>query len=135
MANPYLQYLWRCSVGFLLGVLSFLPVFAAGEGAGIVAGLIVAVVYFLVCQFLLSLRKENDLFYNRVVGSNTPVIVAMDLPLVIGFLIMLYGERRGPILSQGLPLLLLGCSSTFAGAALALSVARRRVCHGKGEQS
>lgn len=127
MANPYLQYLWRCPVAFLLGVLSFLPLFAAGEGLGILVGLLCAVIYFFVCQFLLSLRKENDLFYNRVVGSNAPIIVAMDVPLVIVFLLMLYGERKGPILAQGLPLLLLGCSSTFAGAALALSVARRRV--------
>ena len=97
MANPPLQYFWRFSVAFLLAVLSFLPLFAAGEGLGILVGLLCAVIYFFVCQSLRSLRKENDLFYNRVVGSDAPLIVSMDLPLLIVFLVMPCGQRKGPI--------------------------------------
>ncbi len=129
---PYWQYLWRCALGFLLGVLSFVPAMVAGEGLSIVAGLICVMIYFFVCQFLLSIRENNYLFFNRVVGSNMPIIVALDLPLLIMFLMILHGEKRGVVLAQGVPSLVLGCASTCAGAAMAMFVARRKVEHRRG---
>lgn len=86
MANPYWQYLWRCALGFLLGLFSLVVAMYAGEGLGIFAAFICISILFFLCQFLLSLRGNNDLFFNRVVGSNMPIIVALELPLLIIFL-------------------------------------------------
>lgn len=130
MADPsFWQYLWRCAIAFVLGLFSFVPAMFAGEALGIVAGVIGISIYFFLCQFVLSLRENNYLFFNRLVGSNMPIIVALDLPLIILFVMMLYGEKSGPILAQGVPLLLFGCASSCAGAAMALFVAHRKVEH------
>lgn len=129
MADPsFLQYLWRCALAFVLGLSSFVVAMYAGEGLGIVAGIACLSIFLFLCQFLLSLRGTNYLFFNRVVGSNVPIIAALDLPLLIMFLMILYGEK-GAVLAQGLPSLLFGCASTCAGAGLAMFVARRKVKH------
>ncbi len=127
MADPDLQYLWRCPVAFLLGLLSFVVLVAAGEGLGLVAAMVCSLAYFFACQFLLSLRENSFMFFNRVVGGNMPIIVALDLPVLIIFLMIRYGEKLGVALAQGVPYLLLASTGTFAGAATALFIARRKI--------
>jgi|WetSurSiteA1Bulk_404760.scaffolds.fasta_scaffold91091_2 hypothetical protein len=85
MADPsFWQYLWRCALAFVLGLFSFVAMYA-GEGLGIVAGIACLSIFLFLCQFLLSPRGTNYLFLNRVVGSNVLIIVALDLPLLIMF--------------------------------------------------
>jgi hypothetical protein len=131
MADPLIwKYLWRCALAFGLGLVSLMLSFV-GEGLGeilsIVTGIACLSIFLFLCQFLLSLRETNYLFSNRMVGSNVPIIVALDLPLLILFLMMFGEKRKGVILMQGVPLLLFGCTSTVAGAVTALFVGRRKV--------
>jgi hypothetical protein len=81
---------------------------------------VLSAVYFFICQFFLSRGNPHAL------PKDWPVMLALDAVWIISFIIMILVEKRGATLSQGLPILV-GClGGTFAGAAVAAQIARKR---------
>ena len=118
----------RILPAFGLGLLFFFLLFLVGEGLGLelpdfVAVLLMFVLsaaYFFICQLFLS-RGNPHAF-----PKDWPVMLALDAVCIISFFIMILVEQRGPILGQGLPILI-GClGGTRAGAVVAAQIARKR---------
>jgi hypothetical protein len=118
----------RALPAFGLGILFFFLLFLVREGLGLELPGLVAVLlmfvlsaaYFFICQFFLS-RGNPHAF-----PKDWPVMLALDAVWIISFFIMILVEERGVIPSQGLPILI-GClGGTWAGAAVAAQIARKR---------
>ena len=123
----------RAQQAFFLGLPSFFLIFFLAErflysleigGAVFISGLFFfggVGAYFLILSYLLS--RGNP----QAVRKGRPIIFALNITPLFMLLMTVVGERRlGPVLF-GLGLLMFTVLSSFAGAALAQQVARRRL--------
>ena len=113
-------------VALVLGVFSFFLFFFIGETAsfhwgdtGLIVAFIMMAAYFFICQFLLS-RGNPDAH-----RKDWTVMLALDVIWIVLLIVMVFGEKREVVLSQGLGILVACFGATWAGA-LAASLAARR---------
>ena len=90
-------------VALVLGVFSFFLFFFIGETAsfhwgdtGLIVAFIMMAAYFFICQFLLS-RGNPDAH-----RKDWPVMLALDVIWIVLLIVMVFGEKREVVLSQGL---------------------------------
>jgi len=111
--------MWRLLIAFLLGLASFLLLMFVGETAGLTAAGAALMVYFSVCQFLLSWGEVDA-------HRNWRLMLTLDAVELLSVAIMVVVEKWPVILSQG-PVILFGtCGGTYLGGLLASMMARRR---------
>ncbi len=110
---------WKLLPAFVLGLLSFFVLMFIGETVGALAGFASMIVYFFVCQFVLSRGNIHAHL------EDWPVMLALDaIPLVV-IIIMVLVEKLPVILSQGPGILLSACGGTYAGAVVASRTAKQ----------
>ena len=117
----------KALIAFILGLFSFLLLFAIGEplsyyygNVGSAVAFILMAAYFFICQFFLS-RGNPDAFL-----KDWPTMLALDAVLLLSLIPMALSETQEVVLAQGSGVLLSCCGGTLAGAFVASKVARRK---------
>jgi hypothetical protein len=116
------RLLERFALSFALGLLApFVFIigaepFAVGGRTSVgevAAGCLGGTLYLAGCQFWVA-RKEN-----RGLVANWPTVIGMATPQLGVLILMQHVEKRGTVISQGLPMLIAGCVGILAGTVLA----------------
>jgi hypothetical protein len=111
----------RALGAFGLGLISFLLFMFFGETFGLLAAFVVLIVYFFLCQLLLSRGHAGA--HKEDLG----VMLALDATMIVCAILVICFERLSVVVSQ-VPVML-GASwvGTYLGAAVASRTARRGV--------
>ena len=110
----------RCLVAFLLSIVGLFVFFGFGEALGEMAGFIAGVAYCLIAQFFLSIGHPQAL------RQDWPIILCLNFMVFLNAILNLTLEPGAAAHPTILIMVAAALACSYAGAALAALIARKR---------